>query len=68
MDKKQKNNYNTPLVKVVSFYVEGGFAATTPTDINVGDVLNRRTAGTETYDSETWTARPFSGPSQTSED
>ena len=61
MDKNKKNNYNTPLVKVVSFMVENGFDAT----LRIGDKGDPEehiepTAGTETYGSESWTARPFS--------
>ena len=52
MDKKMKNHYQVPSIKVVSFKVEEGFVS----PLQIGTT---RVNGTETYDSESWTARPF---------
>jgi hypothetical protein len=54
-----KRHYQVPTIKVVSFKVEEGFAS----QLNIGDqdatVFSTVTNGTETYDSESWTARPY---------
>ena len=57
----KKNNYNAPSIKVVSFKVEEGFQAT----LKIG--IKPTSAGTETYDSESWAARPFQSSQTTQE-
>ena len=61
MNKKMKRHYQVPTIKVISFKVEDVF--TSPLGIG----LKPTKAGTETYDFESWAARPFQ-PSQTTQE
>ena len=63
MDKKMKNHYQMPTIKVVAFKVEmGQMASPPPTNLYIGE--QTEATGTQRFGKEVWYQAPSSSSSE----